>query len=327
MSRAGDRRRRAALTLGTGLVASIGLALGPLSIAGAQGTTTTTSHSSNTKGHTSTTATNTAPHSSSTKGHPTTTTTTTTPVGFPTVKPYPMPPHPKSGQATSFVPPQVCYSQPTGVNCEELAVNALDVARRRVGLPPYHLPSDFLTISPEEQLLVLANSDRAAYKEPTFYGLDSDLSTYATQDLATAPYSDPGVAGTNPIVDTVPLYYQAEDSAQGYPNVLLAYGSWLYDDGPGSPNVDCTAKNPSGCWTHRDNILRNFRACYQGTLKGDQCVGGTWEYLRDLTFGAAVGNNSSNKVATTVIVVGTPIYLPQATYTYTWQQAQAAGAK
>ena len=201
------------------------------------------------------------------------------------------------------------------------------MARRRVGLPPYHLPSNFLTLTPEEQLLDLANSDRAAYKEPTFYGLDSDLSNYASQDLAVAPYSDPGVAGTNPIVDTVPLYYQAEDSAQGYPNVLLAYGSWIYDDGPGSPNVDCTAKNPSGCWTHRDNILRNFRACYQGTLKGNQCVGGTWEYLRDLTFGAATGTNSSGKVATTVIVVGTPIYLPQATYTYTWQQAQAAGAK
>jgi hypothetical protein len=314
MSRALHRRQRPAVSLAIGVAASIGIALAPGSIAGAQSTSTTGSHSSTT-----------APHSSSTKGHPTT--TTTAPVPFPTVKPYPMPPHPGSGQSTSFTPPQVCYSQPTGVTCEELAVNALDVARRRVGLKPYHLPSDFLTLTPEEQLLVLANSDRAAYKEQTFYGLDSDLSNYATQDLAVAPYSDPGVAGTNPIVDTVPLYYQAEDSAQGYPNVLLAYGSWLYDDGPGSPNVDCTAKNPSGCWTHRDNILRNFRACYQGTLKGGRCVGGTWAYLRDLTFGAATGKNSSGRIATTVIVVGTPIHLPQATYTYTWQQAQAAGAK
>ena len=297
------------------LGAVLGLALTQSGVAGAQGSSTTAAHSSK--------------HKSSSHDHSTTssTTTTTIPFNFPTVKPYPLPPHPKAGQSTSFTPPQVCYSQPTGVTCEEQAVNALDVARRRVGLPPYHLPSNFLTLSPEEQLLVLANSDRAAYKEPTFYGLDTDLSTYATQDLAVAPSSDPGVPGTNPIVDTVPLYYQAEDSAQGYPNVLLAYGSWLYDDGPGSPNVDCTAKNPSGCWTHRDNILRNFRACYHGTLKGNQCVGGTWAYMRDLTFGAATGTNSSGKVATTVIVIGTPIYLPQATYTYTWQQAQAAGAK
>jgi hypothetical protein len=35
---------------------------------------------------------------------------------------------------------------------------------------------------------------------------------------------------------------------------------WMYDDGPGSPNADCTPSNQSGCWGHRDNILGFGRA-------------------------------------------------------------------
>ena len=32
----------------------------------------------------------------------------------------------------------------------------------------------------------------------------------------------------------------------------------MYDDGPHSPNMDCTSATASGCWDHRRNILSNY---------------------------------------------------------------------
>jgi hypothetical protein len=38
-------------------------------------------------------------------------------------------------------------------------------------------------------------------------------------------------------------------------NPLEAIYFWMYDDGPGSSNIDCTSSDTSGCWGHRDNVL------------------------------------------------------------------------
>jgi hypothetical protein len=50
-------------------------------------------------------------------------------------------------------------------------------------------------------------------------------------------------------------------------NPLEAIYFWMYDDGPGSSNLDCTAGDPSGCWGHRDNVLL--------AISGPNCVIGT----------------------------------------------------
>ena len=36
---------------------------------------------------------------------------------------------------------------------------------------------------------------------------------------------------------------------------LAAMYGWMYYDGPGGYNLDCTATKTSGCWGHRDAIL------------------------------------------------------------------------
>lgn len=36
---------------------------------------------------------------------------------------------------------------------------------------------------------------------------------------------------------------------------LAAMYGWMYYDGPGGFNLDCTSSDSSGCWGHRDNIL------------------------------------------------------------------------
>jgi len=46
--------------------------------------------------------------------------------------------------------------------------------------------------------------------------------------------------------------------AGGWGNALGADYGWMYDDGPGSSNGDCTTTDKSGCWGHRDNILGHF---------------------------------------------------------------------
>jgi hypothetical protein len=48
---------------------------------------------------------------------------------------------------------------------------------------------------------------------------------------------------------------------------LEAIYFWMYDDGLGSYNIDCTAQNTSGCWGHRNNILLTLRCqpCLIGT--------------------------------------------------------------
>jgi len=42
------------------------------------------------------------------------------------------------------------------------------------------------------------------------------------------------------------------------PSALLADYDWMYDDGPGSPNLDCPSASVSGCWDHRRNILGDY---------------------------------------------------------------------
>jgi hypothetical protein len=50
-------------------------------------------------------------------------------------------------------------------------------------------------------------------------------------------------------------------------NPLEAVYYWMYDDGPGSSNADCSAGNPGGCWGHRDKILMSLSCspCVMGT--------------------------------------------------------------
>jgi hypothetical protein len=60
-------------------------------------------------------------------------------------------------------------------------------------------------------------------------------------------------------------------------NPLEALYFWMYDDGPGSANIDCSSSDHSGCWGHRQNVLMSLpcHQCVMGTawaptaFKGD----------------------------------------------------------
>jgi hypothetical protein len=193
--------------------------------------------------------------------------------------------------------PRACQADPTGAVCINASVSYLNQARASLGQPPYALPSNFTSLSPPQQDLVLTNLDRVLYSLPPITGLTDALNRDATAALA---------SDSDPTPSTSDWYGYTSNAAWGNANIVLAYEGWMYDDGPGSGNVDCTTSNPGGCWGHRHDILWQFGP---GAL----------------AMGAAAGVDSSGNASYTMLLMqGSPSYNP--IYSYTWAQAVASGA-
>jgi hypothetical protein len=194
--------------------------------------------------------------------------------------------------------PNSCRGAPNGTPCVNAGVYYLDQARAGLGQPAYALPADFVSLAADQQALILTNLDRILYGLPPITGLTQALDQDAAQGIQidNDPHpSDPSVTG-----------YTANWGG-GYENMTLAYQGWLYDDGPGANNVDCTPANTSGCWGHRHDVLWQF--------------GGSGQ----LGMGAATGVDPSGNSGYAILLgSGNSSYAP--VYSYTWQQALADGA-
>ncbi len=60
---------------------------------------------------------------------------------------------------------------------------------------------------------------------------------------------------TDPLPPTGYLFNQAGSIFAQDDTPLGADFAWMYDDGYGGTNRDCTSPTDPGCWGHRDNIL------------------------------------------------------------------------
>jgi hypothetical protein len=199
-----------------------------------------------------------------------------------------------------FSTPPSC-SAPTSTACENAAVAELDSAHASLGLAAYTLPADFDTLAPVDQLLILSNLDRLAYGLPAIVGLSPALNTAAALAVAddTDPNPDPDLPGGLNIVGWWSNW------AGGYANAVLAYYGWMYDDGPGSPNLDCGSAGDPGCWGHRQDILAASNA---GAL----------------VMGAAAGTDPYHEPGYALTIVGTAgASTSWTTLSYTWAQALA----
>jgi hypothetical protein len=109
------------------------------------------------------------------------------------------------------------------------------------------LPSNFGSLTPSEQIFVVANLERVDRAIDPIEGVSSNLDSYAQ-----------GGADT----DTDPLFPPDGDAGgsnwAGTDGILSAYALWIYQDGPGGANEDCTTPTDEGCWGHRDNILNSY---------------------------------------------------------------------
>ena len=142
-----------------------------------------------------------------------------------------------------------CSADPSGSACIDSALADINSARAAEGVRPMVLPSGFASMSVPVQLLNLANLERLDRGLVPILGLsgalDQDAQSAAAQDRDPVPTSLYGDTATS-------------NWAGGYASALEADFEWMYDDGLGSANIDCTTSDQTGCWGHRHNILWPF---------------------------------------------------------------------
>jgi hypothetical protein len=129
-------------------------------------------------------------------------------------------------------------------------LKSIDHARSLEGVGPMELPSNFSSLPPFAQTFVLVNLERTARGVPPMVALVSPLD--ATAQGGADRNTDPSLAG---------LGASASIWSGGHASSLGALYDWMYDDGPGSSNVDCPPSGGGGCWGHRDAILGGYGGC------------------------------------------------------------------
>jgi hypothetical protein len=196
--------------------------------------------------------------------------------------------------------PWSCNTAPTGKECIDAGVYYLDKARAAVGLPPYALPANFPSLSPQQQWFILVNLDRVQYKLPPIPGLTAVLNHDALVNGVWRG-DDPYPGNASGITAWWPGW------AGSFANAVMAYEAVMWDDGLGSSNPRCTPTDHSRCWGHRHSVLWKFGA---GSV---------------LAMGAATGRDSKHhRGYAWLFVGGSAGYSPQ--YTYRWSKAVADGA-
>jgi hypothetical protein len=132
-------------------------------------------------------------------------------------------------------------------SCTSTTLEAINNARTIEGLAPMALPTNWSTLTPAEQLFVATNLERSTRGLTPITAMTAPLNTVAGQ--AAAAGTDPGLRAGGTVTNV------GANWIQGYSNPLEAIYLWVYDDGLGSNNVDCTRQNLGSCWGHRANVL------------------------------------------------------------------------
>ncbi len=166
-------------------------------------------------------------------------------------------------------PAQVAACEQAGANlsasCEQEALAQIDAARSSEGVGPMTLPSDYLALTAAEKLAAVIALERSDRGLPVPAGLVAAYNQDAQVGADT--YTDPAAPSGYATFGSI--------EAEGLYSVLLTDYEWMYDDGYGSANVDCTSPSGSGCWVHRDVILGNYSATpyfYMGAAQGTGAV-------------------------------------------------------
>ncbi len=201
-----------------------------------------------------------------------------------------LPPANPSADVTAPAPSPPCASATdTSALCLDGSIAAIDAGRRAEGLGPLILPTNWSTLSVQEQLFVLLELERTARGEQPFAG----MATGADQAAQLA-----AVQSRDPNGSDLPAGWLTPDPsgpggsfswggvwAGGYANALQAVFAWVYDDGYPSGNVDCTAPGATGCWDHRDIILGTSQACMAPCVMGTGFAGSSYTAELDEGYG------------------------------------------
>ncbi len=172
---------------------------------------------------------------------------------------------PTSDPAANIAPSPNFLSDCSGTSydnssgCENATLAAIDNARNQEGLPGMVLPTDWAQLTPAEQLFVSTNLERTVRGMAPLSGMATALDQASLS--AAGQNSDPTAPAGFPWTSW------GGNWAGAVGNPLEAIYFWMYDDGPGSYNLDCTPSDSAGCWGHRNNILMSLHCqpCVMGT--------------------------------------------------------------
>ena len=182
-----------------------------------------------------------------------------------------------------------CSGDPACVN----DTNGVRAAQEQ--LPPLVLPTNWSTLTGPEQMFVWTDLERTSRAEVAIPNLVDTYNAAVQAGLlndADPSLSDlPGNSGS--------IW------AGAYATVLGAMYGWLYDDGPGGENADCTGTDTSGCWGHRDNILADANT-----------------YGNPTEMDAGVGTDSGGNADYDAIFVVNPNATAPANIVFTWAEEQ-----
>ena len=149
--------------------------------------------------------------------------------------------------------------------CAQYTMEEINNARAQLGESALTLPSNWLDLTPQEQVFVILNMERVSYGESPILGMNAALSTVA--QTGAQNNADPIAASGFATQNGPGGGDWGSVWAQGS-NALIADYLWMYDDTWGgsaatTSNIDCTSATAVGCWGHRDVILG-----YGGGLSG-----------------------------------------------------------
>jgi hypothetical protein len=145
--------------------------------------------------------------------------------------------------------------------CNFTILQAINNARKTLKMagPLSFSLAAFDNLGPREQLLAIADIERTSRGLAPVAGLTTQLDAVA---LAGAKaQTDPRILPfTRPLHLSGGGYatYYRSNFAEGTANAMGADYYWVYDDGLGSPNEDCTPTSQSGCWGHRESVLAPY---------------------------------------------------------------------
>jgi hypothetical protein len=151
----------------------------------------------------------------------------------------------------------VHYDNSTG--CVNATLAAIANGRSAEGLPAMVLPSDWYSLTAQEQLFVVTNLEREVRGLPPLSSMSSALDGAALQGAEQSNDPQPPAG--------FPWSQWGSNWAGAVGNPLEAMYFWMYDDGLGSSNIDCQSAGAPGCWGHRDNVLLNLscQPCVMGS--------------------------------------------------------------
>lgn len=167
-------------------------------------------------------------------------------------------------------------------NCSaggDVGLAGINTCRARENVGPLRLPSNWGSLSPAEQGFVLIDLERVNRGMAPIVGLSSSLNAFASAGAH---------AGADPSFPSGG--FSGGAIWAGAPTVFAADEMWMYLDGPGGNNLDCTSAGGPGCWGHRQIILWNRTGGRLVAGGGYASSGGTSSYAYVVLAGYSAAN-------------------------------------